>query len=96
MGYKSLEAKQRAYNLSKILMYIPLILLAIAIIVPVFWVFMASVKENSEFYRSPWALPSKLHWENFANAWSKANMGSYMLNSVIVTALGIVLLIVIH
>ena len=34
-------------------------------------------------------------FQNFVDAWETANMGSYMLNSVFVTVLGIVLLIVI-
>lgn len=81
--------------MSKILSYIPLIALAITIIVPVAWVFMASIKENVEFYRNPWALPTGVHWQNFVDAWTKADMGSYMLNSVIVTALALVILIVV-
>ncbi|MGN0306719.1 MAG: carbohydrate ABC transporter permease [Lachnospiraceae bacterium] len=81
--------------MSKILIYIPLIALAITIIVPVAWVFMASVKENVEFYRNPWALPAGVHWQNFVDAWTKADMGSYMLNSVIVTALALVILIMV-
>ena len=75
--------------------YIVLWALAITIIVPVAWVFVASVKENSEFYGSPWTLPKGLHFQNFADAWQTADMGSYMINSVIVTALGIFLLIII-
>ena len=75
--------------------YIVLSLLAVMIIVPVAWVFIASIKENSEFYGNPWALPQGIHLANFADAWQKANMGSYMLNSVIVVAIGIALLIVI-
>lgn len=38
----------------KVFIYIALLMLAISIIVPVAWVFMASVKENSEFYGNPW------------------------------------------
>ena len=41
----------------KIFIYVALITLAVMIIVPVAWVFMASIKENSEFYGNPWALP---------------------------------------
>ena len=37
--------------------YVALITLAISIIIPVAWVFLASVKKNSEFYGSPWAMP---------------------------------------
>ena len=66
-----------------------LILLAVSIIVPVAWVFMASIKQNSEFYRNPWSLPEGFYWQNFVNAWNTAKMGEYMMNSVIVTALAL-------
>ena len=79
----------------KVFTYIALITLAILIIVPVAWVFMASIKENSEFYGNPWALPLGVHLQNFADAWTKAKMGDYMLNSVIVTALALGVLLVV-
>lgn len=79
----------------KIFIYFMLTLLAITILVPVAWVFVASIKENSEFYGNPWTLPRGVHLQNFADAWQKANMGEYMLNSVMVTALALVLLVVI-
>ncbi len=82
-------------RLFKVFVYVALITLAVVIIVPVAWVFMASVKQNSEFYGNPWALPAEIHWQNFVEAWNAASMGSYMLNSVIVTALALVLLLVI-
>ena len=84
-----------AETLYKIFIYVVLITLAVLIIVPVGWVFLASIKQNSEFYGNPWALPAAVYWQNFVNAWNSANMGSYMLNSVIVTALSLVLLLVI-
>lgn len=80
---------------SKVMIYIPLILLTITIIVPVGWVFMASIKENVEFYRNPWALPAGVYLQNFVDAWTTADMGSYMINSAIVTALGLLILIVV-
>lgn len=80
---------------ARAVIYVILWALAVTIIVPVAWVFVASVKENSEFYGSPWTLPKGLHFQNFADAWQTADMGSYMVNSVIVTALGIFLLIII-
>lgn len=79
----------------KVFIYIALLMLAISIIVPVAWVFMASVKENSEFYGNPWTLPKELYFQNFADAFEKASMGSYMVNSVIVTVLALILLLVI-
>lgn len=89
---KSSSKGDRVY---KVFIYVVLIAIVITIIVPVAWVFMASIKENSEFYQNPWALPAGFYWQNFVDAWQKASMGSYMLNSVIVTALALVILIVV-
>jgi N-acetylglucosamine transport system permease protein len=79
----------------KTLSYFLLILLTVIIIIPVLWAFTASIKEDAEFYGSPWALPQGVYLQNFADAWLKANMGDYMFNSVLVTALSIALLLVI-
>ena len=95
MSRKSKGTIHEPSKLAKFFIYIPLVLLTITIIVPVFWVFMASIKENSEFYRNPWALPAGVYFQNFVDAWESANMGSYMLNSVIVTAVAIFLLVII-
>ncbi len=81
--------------LYKAFIYVVLATLAIVIIVPVAWVFLASIKQNSEFYGNPWAMPAGFYWQNFTEAWTAASMGSYMLNSVIVTALALILLLVV-
>lgn len=90
-----MEKKTERRSASHVLIYAILIVLAISIILPVAWVFMASIKQNSEFYQNPWALPQGVYLQNFADAWTKARMGDYMLNSVLVTALALVLLLVI-
>ena len=82
-------------KLYKVFIYFVLALLAVVIIVPVAWVFMASIKQNSEFYGNPWALPKGVYWQNFIDAWSGAKMGEYMINSVFVTALALVILLVV-
>ena len=87
--------KTSGERLYKAFVYLVLGLLAISIIVPVAWVFLASIKQNSEFYGNPWALPAGFYWQNFVDAWNKASMGSYMLNSVIVTALALAILLVV-
>lgn len=80
-------------SVKKIVIYLVLILLAISIIVPVGWVFIASIKTNNEFYGSPWRLPKSFYFQNFIDAWGSAHMGEYMLNSVIVTAVALVILL---
>ena len=82
-------------RLYKIFIYVVLGLLAVLILVPVLWVVMASVKETVEHYGNPWALPTHLHWQNFVDAWNKADMGAYMGHSVMVTGLALIILLVV-
>jgi N-acetylglucosamine transport system permease protein len=82
-------------KLYKGFIYVILIALAILILIPVLWAFMASIKQDSEFYGSPWALPVGVHLQNFADAWLKAKMGSFMLNSVLVTVIALGLLLIV-
>lgn len=82
-------------RLYKAFIYVCLGLLAIVIIIPVAWVFMASVKQNSEFIGNPWALPKGFYWQNFTDAWVKARMGEYFFNSIAVTVLALVILLVV-
>ncbi|MGM9974686.1 MAG: carbohydrate ABC transporter permease [Clostridiaceae bacterium] len=82
-------------KLYKAFIYVALITLAITIIVPVLWVFMASIKENVEFYGNPWALPKGFYFQNFIDAIEKARMGEYFVNSIIVTLTALALLLII-
>ncbi len=82
-------------KLYKAFVYLVLGLLAVLILVPVAWVFMASIKENAEFYANPWNLPHGFHWQNFVEAWETARMGEYMLNSAMVTVMALALLLVV-
>ena len=89
------KANKKPFSIYKLFIYVVLIALAVSIIVPVAWVFMASIKQNGEFYGNPWKLQAGFYFQNFIDAWTTARMGEYMLNSVIVTALALVLLLVI-
>lgn len=86
---------EKGDRLMKAVTYIVLIILAITIIVPVAWVFMASVKQNSEFYGNPFTLPQGIYLQNFVDAWTKANMGDYFMTSVMITALSLAILLVV-
>ncbi|WP_067730812.1 carbohydrate ABC transporter permease [Oceanobacillus damuensis] len=73
---------------------IPLILWTIAVLYPIFWMFLGSFKSNAEIYRNPWGLPETLNWQNFANAWSNYNIDTSVFNSLIVTVVGSLLTLV--
>ena len=95
---KDIKKAGRNQNIYKIFIYIALIILAISIIIPVAWVFMASLKSNAEFVGkdvNPFAFPKELIWENFTIAFGKAKMGEYLLNSVIVTSVALSILLMV-
>ncbi|HLR52042.1 MAG TPA: carbohydrate ABC transporter permease [Candidatus Avamphibacillus sp.] len=85
----------RTETLYKIFIYVTLIALAISIIIPVAWVFLASIKENKEFYGNPWTFPEGFHFQNFIEAFRDAHMGDYLLNSVMVTGLSLFFLLIV-
>ncbi|MET8042763.1 carbohydrate ABC transporter permease [Micromonospora sp. NPDC005215] len=68
--------------------HIALAVWAVIVIVPIIWTFLAAFKNTTEIFSSPWTLPAELRWENFGRAWTKANVGRYFLNSVIVVGCG--------
>lgn len=82
-------------QLYKIFIYVALFSLAISIIVPVSWVFLASVKTNDLFYGNPWTLPKTINIQNFIDAFQIAQVGDFFLNSVFVTAMALAILLVV-
>ncbi|MGL4914194.1 MAG: carbohydrate ABC transporter permease [Romboutsia sp.] len=62
-----------------------LISFLLMVVVPILWTIMQSFKTSQEFFSDPWALPSSFDFANYTNAWNKANMSAYFLNSVYVT-----------
>lgn len=77
MNHRQKLAGEKSNAVSKFFVYLLMAVLTAVIVVPVAWVFMASVKQNSEFYGNPFALPEGLYLQNFADAWTKARMGDY-------------------
>lgn len=89
------ERKQKEFKIYKIFVYVALLALAISILVPIAWVFLASLKSQTELVSgNPFDLPAQLLWSNFATAFQKARMGEYLVNTVLVTALSLIFLLV--
>jgi N-acetylglucosamine transport system permease protein len=60
---------------------------AVVILFPLVFSALASFKSNTEiFIGNPYAFPSDWDFASFGRAWSKAKIGSYFINSVIVVA----------
>jgi N-acetylglucosamine transport system permease protein len=61
-----------------------LVLWGFMVVMPLLWAVMTSFKTDREIFTSPWSLPTELHFENWARAWSQANMSDYFGNTVVV------------
>ena len=70
-----------------------MILFTIIFLYPLFWNLMSAFKTNTEYLTDPYALPAALNFDNFIAAWGKANIAAYFGNSVLVTVLSTVLLL---
>ncbi len=78
----------RSRNLT-ILTYTLLILGALLSLVPFVWMVSTSLKTIGEALGSSF-FPSELHFENYAEAWDRANFSQYFLNSIKITAISLV------
>lgn len=83
---------QRVRNLS---VWAVLLAYAAVVAVPLYLMVMSSMKTTREIYASPLALPSSLTLDNFATAWREAQFSTFFVNSVIVTVVSVVLILVV-
>jgi N-acetylglucosamine transport system permease protein len=70
-----------------------LVICTLLLLYPFFWNIIASFKTNTEFLMDQLSFPKQLAWDNYIRAFTRANMGSYIFNSLFVVALSTVLLI---
>lgn len=62
-----------------------LVVVSLMMLLPLAWLVVSAMKTNAEIFNSPWELPSAWRVGNFVRAWHVANLGTYAINSVIVT-----------
>lgn len=78
----------------KIVFAVFIILFLIIQIYPVIWLFIASVKPSVELASAPFALPKLVTFENFVKVLSDGKIGTYMWNSLKVTGISLLLIVV--
>ena len=77
------------------LIYAVLAILVVQTLYPLLWVLFGSLKTQPEMMNNIWGAPRALEFGNYAEAWRIAGMGQRILNSVHVTALSLVILILV-
>ncbi len=55
------------------------------------WILFGSFKTTDELFSHLWSLPSRLHFENYLNAWQSTDLATAMRNSVLVVGASTVL-----
>lgn len=81
-------------NVIKIVFVILILVFLVIQIYPVIWLFIASVKPTVELASEPFAFPKTVTFENFVNVLSDGKIGMYMWNSLKVTGLSLILIVV--
>ena len=71
------------------LSHIALAVWAVMVAVPIIWTFLASIKTEEEIFSDAWSLPAVPRLDNYVRAWEQANIGTYMLNSIVVVFFGV-------
>ena len=83
------------YRLEQVPMHIGLLLWGLFCVLPLVWTLLTSLKSTPELYASPFGFPKALKWDNYIDAWVYAKMGLYFLNSIFITLVSTVLVLLI-
>lgn len=80
--------------LNRIVFYIALAGLTAQAVGPFLWMLNGSLKNENEFYTSPWSLTTSWMGSNYPEAWDTIDVGQYATNSVVVVLLALAILLV--
>ncbi|WP_206093344.1 carbohydrate ABC transporter permease [Paenibacillus yonginensis] len=95
MSTAEMALPKRTIPIGTILLQAFLILVAITQIYPLIWLAFFSLKDNSEIFSGDVAnLPKQFLWSNYAKALSEGHVLTYFFNSVFVTAVSIILVLI--
>ena len=94
---KQMTAKQRALSvLSQVALYAFLIVMAIIVIFPFYWMIISSLKSLAEYKLSvPTLFPKEIIWSNYLQAFTKAELLKLFKNTVIVGIVSTILSLII-
>lgn len=77
-----------------LIIYFVLIIFAAWFIFPIYWAIAAALKESGEIFTNPWGLPSNPTLQNFIDAWILGGFSTAYINSIILTLLTTIVVII--
>jgi len=78
---------------TKTILTILSIIIGLIHLIPFYILITTSLKETGDF-SSKWKIPTSITWTNFVEAWEKANLGTALTNTAIITFFAAILLII--
>lgn len=85
--------KEKSFIIKKIIINVFLFILALIVIYPLFWAVINSLKTNTELFTDSVALPKKLLFSNYTQAWEQG-LSQYFFNSIYVSFISIAMTLV--
>lgn len=86
----------KKFKIGRVLIYFILCVYAVIQLFPLFWLLTFSLKDNDQIFgENIMGLPSPWVFQNYVEALKNAKVGTYLLNSLIVTGITILLTIII-
>ena len=83
MIFNNFDLRQTKYRLTYWLLFLFMLILSIAIIVPLIWTVMMGFKESSEIYAIPNSFfPKKFVFSSVSEAWKTLQIGRSIINTV--------------
>ena len=74
--------------------HVVLIIWSIIVVVPMLWTLLSSFKTSREIFASPFRLPATPQFINYVHAWQQAGIGRAFINTVIVVAVSMALVMI--
>lgn len=79
---------------SKLFFRAVLVINAIMVITPVFFLFNSALRETNSFASNPFSLARHPYWQNFQQVWSDGEFATYLKNSIVVTGGSLIVILV--
>ena len=81
------KSMHRKAVISKVIVYLLIIIIAACMIIPFLWMLSASIKSDREvFQMNPFVwIPENPRWDNYAKIWTKIPMFTFVKNTVFLT-----------
>lgn len=86
MSNRIIKERKTLKKVLKVIVTIILVFASIISLYPLIWSIYSAFKTSTEILTSALALPKTFYYQNFVNAFIKAKMGVYFLNTIFITA----------